>query len=135
MSNTAVRLLLIVALCSGLSGLADSRARANEADDQFASAADHYTAKHWEQAVEEFRKFVHDYPDHTKHNKARYFEAESLMQLDRPKDAYPLFVDVLADEPSSSFARQALFGAAEAAVLAGQTSEAQVRLLQFQSQY
>jgi len=135
MSNAAVRLMLFVAVCSAWCGPGISHAKANEADDQFAVAADHYSAKRWDLAVEDFRKFIQDYPDSTKHAKALYFEAESLMQLDRNAEAYSLFIDVLAEEPSASFARPALFGAAEAAMLSGQVNEAQVRLLQFQSQY
>ncbi len=135
MLNAAVRLLLVAALCSVLCGPVVSRAQANEADDSFAAAADQYTAKHWDLAVEGFRKFLHDYPDSAKHAKALYFEAESLAQLDRNAEAYPLFIDVLAEAPSASFTRPALFGAAEAAILSGQNNEAQIRLLQFQSQY
>ena len=135
MSSAAVRLLLPVALCYALCGTGVSLVRANEADDLFATATDHYSAKRWDLAVDEFRHFLDAYPDHAKHAKAMYFEAEALMQLDRNAEAYPLFVEVLAESPSAAYARPALFGAAEAAVLSGQTNEAQVRLLQFQAQY
>jgi TolA-binding protein len=135
MSSAAVRLLLPVALCYALCGTGASLVRANEADDLFATATDHYSAKRWDLAVDEFRHFRDVYPDHAKHAKAMYLEAEALMQLDRNAEAYPLFVEVLAESPSAAYARPALFGAAEAAVLGGQTNEAQVRLLQFQAQY
>ena len=115
MSNAAVRPLWFVALCSVFCGSVISIARANEADDLFAVATDHYSAKRWDLAVEELRKFLREYPDNAKHAKALYYEAESLTQLDRNAEAYPLFVDVLAEAPSASFARSALFGAAEAA--------------------
>ncbi len=77
MLNAAGRLLLSATLCSVLCGLAVSHAQANEADDSFAAAADQYTAKHWDVAVEGFRKFLHDYPDSTKHAKAMYFQAKA----------------------------------------------------------
>ncbi|HEY2827095.1 MAG TPA: tetratricopeptide repeat protein, partial [Pirellulales bacterium] len=135
MSNAAVRLLLTVALCCASCSTGIAIAQANEADDMFAVAVDHYSSKHWELAVEGFRKFRENYPDHAKHARAMYFEAQSLVQLDHSAEAYSLFVDVLAEQPGASYARSALFGAAEAAVLSGQTNEAQVRLLQFQQQY
>lgn len=135
MSNTAVRLLLTAALFGALCGIGFSQAQAGEADDLFAIANDHFAAKRWDLAVEDFHKFILEYPEHAKRFKGMYLEAQCLMELQREAEAYPLFIEVLAEDPGASYARQALFGAAEAAVLSGQISEAQVRLLQFQSQY
>ena len=87
MSSAAVRLLLPVALCYALCGTGASLVRANEADDLFATATDHYSAKRWDLAVDEFRHFRDAYPDHAKHAKAMYLEAEALMQLDRNAEA------------------------------------------------
>ncbi|HTQ38607.1 MAG TPA: tetratricopeptide repeat protein [Pirellulales bacterium] len=135
MSNSAVRLLGILTLGCAFSSACFSTVWANEADDLFDVAAGHYSSKHWDLAAEEFRQFLSDYPDHAKHNKAVFLEAESLVQLGRSAEAYPLFVDLLADDPTGPDSRQALYGAAEAAVLCGKTDEAQIRLAQFQSQY
>jgi TolA-binding protein len=131
MSGPAIKLLATVALCGALASIS----LADEAEDQFAIAASHYSAKRWDMAIDGFRKFLHDNPDHVKHGKALFFEAESLVQLGRYADASPLFLDVIADEPAGPHARQALFRVAEAAVKCGKTDEAQLRLTQFQTKY
>ncbi len=131
MCKAAVKLFACVALCGALASIA----LADEADDQFAMAASHYSAKRWNMAIDSFRKFLHDYPENAKHCKALFFEAESLVQLGRHAEAAPLFLDAMAEEPSGPYARQSLFRVAEAAVKCGKTDEAQLRLFQFQSTY
>jgi hypothetical protein len=81
------------------------------------------------------KDFRHQYPGHSKRGKAMYFEGEALMQLNRHAEAYPLFIDLLADQPTGPYAKQALFRAAESAVVSGKNAEAEIRLSQFQAQY
>ena len=57
------------------------------------------------------------------------------MQLNRHAEAYPLFVDLLDEQPTGPYAKQALFRAAETAVTSGKNAEAEIRLSQFQAQY
>ena len=131
MSSLVARTVLLIAIVAGFaaSGLAD------DADDQFAQAANQYAAKHWDQAVTGFRDFLHEYPANPKRGKAMYFEGEALMQLNRHAEAYPLFVDLLDEQPTGPYAKQALFRAAETAVASGKNAEAEIRLSQFQAQY
>jgi TolA-binding protein len=131
MSSFAGRFCLLVALCASFA----SRAFADDADDQFAQAANQYAAKHWDAAVTGFRDFRHQYPGHAKRGKAMYFEGEALLQLNHHAEAYPLFIDLLAEQPTGPYAKQALFRAAEAAVVSGKNAEAEIRLSQFQAQY
>lgn len=131
MSSAANRLLLFVAFCC----VGVSQVQAGEAEDQFAAAADQYVAKHWDQAAEKFHQFAIDNPNHPKHAQAMLFAGESLVQQGRNAEAYPLLVDLLAEQPTGPIAKQALFRAAEAAVNCGKTDEAQIRLSQFQSTY
>ena len=112
-----------------------SAALADEGDDQFAAAANQYSAQHWDAAIEGFRNFVREYPGHAKHAKAMYYQGEALVQAGRFAEAYPLFIDLLADQPTGPFAKQALFRAAEAALKCGKTNDAKVRLSQFQDTY
>ncbi len=124
MCKAAVKFLVAVALLCAVR----SPALADEAEDQFAAAASHYSAKRWDLAVDGFRKFLHDYPDHAKHCKALFFEAESLVQLGRHAEASPLFLDAIAEQPSGPYAKQSLFRVAEAAMKAGKFDEARLRL-------
>ena len=58
-----------------------------------------------------------------------------MMQLNRHAEAYPLFVDLLDEQPTGPYTKQALFRAAETAVTSGKNAEAEIRLSQFQAQY
>src|SRR5262249_30829929 len=131
MSNTAARLLFVIALVA----ISTSVVQADEGDEQFSAAADQYAAKHWEAAAGQFRAFLRAHSDHRKHAQAMFLEGESLVQLGRYGEAYPIFVDLVAEQPSGPYARQGLFRAAEAAVMSGKTAEADIRLTQFQSQH
>src|SRR4051812_19978124 len=131
MCRAALQLLASIALFGALCSIA----LADEADDQFAMAAGHYSAKHWDLAIDGFRNFLHDNPDSARHAKALFFEAESLAQLGRYAEASPLFLDAMAEQPNGPLARQSLFRVAEAAMKCGKIDEAQLRLAQFQMQY
>jgi cellulose synthase operon protein C len=131
MYAAAVRLFLILMICCAVA----PAARADQADDQFAVAAGHYTAKRWQLAIDEFRTFLREYPEHAKKSKAQFFQGEALVQIGKHGDAYPLFVEVLADEPNGAYAKQSLFRAAEAAFMSGRTDEAQLRMSQFRTKY
>ncbi len=131
MSSLAARMILFFAICAGFA----APTLADDADDQFAQAANQYAAKHWDQAVTGFRDFLHEYPANPKRGKAMYFEGEALMQLNRHTEAYPLFVDLLDEQPTGPYAKQALFRAGESAVAGGKNAEAEIRLSQFQAQY
>ncbi|MCC7085589.1 MAG: tetratricopeptide repeat protein [Pirellulales bacterium] len=131
MYASAVRTLSVLLACFALAPVV----HADQADDQFAVAAGHYSAKRWQLAIDEFRTFLREFPENAKRGKAQFFQAEALVQIGKHGDAYPLFVDVLAEDPNGPYAKQALFRAAEAAFMSGRTDEAQVRMSQFQSTY
>jgi cellulose synthase operon protein C len=125
------KVLLAIALCCAPAVCA----LADEAENQFAAAAGHYAAQRWEAAADAFANFAREYPGHPKHAKAMFFAGQSLVQLQRYADAYPVFIELLADEPTGPLARQSLFRAGESAYLSGNFDEAKVRLLQFQTLY
>lgn len=111
------------------------RARADEADDQFNAAAQQYSVQHWDLAADGFRAFAREHPYNAKRGKATYYLGEALVQLGRYTDAYPVFIDLLADQPTGPYSKHAMFRAGEAALLSGKIDEARVRLSQFRILY
>ncbi len=80
-------------------------------------------------------RFVREHPYNAKRAKAMYYQGEALVQLGRYTDAYPVFIDLLADAPSGPYAKHAMFRAGESALLSGKIDEARVRLSQFRVLY
>lgn len=104
---------------------------AGPAEDQFAVAAGHYKAKRWKLAAEEFQSFLADYADHQNSTRARFYLAESLVQLRRFDEAAQQFRDFVQRAPEDRLARKALFRAGESGYLAGHLDEAQAELEKF----
>ncbi len=119
--------LWLVMLCLVLPGLA----RAEPGDDAFAVAAGLYDRQQWKLAVEEFQRFLSQYPDHVRGREAVFCLAEALLQTNRLADAEQHFRLYLSREPGGAFARQALFRAGEVAYLLGQTDRAWNDLREF----
>ena len=101
--------------------------RASPADlpeDQYAVAASHYGAAHWELAADEFGTFLQLYPEHERTDNVIFFLAESLVQLGRLDEAQQRFGEYLACCPDGQYARQALFRVGEAKYLSGKHEQA-----------
>jgi cellulose synthase operon protein C len=111
--------------------LAVASARGDEADDQFALAAGHYARQRWKLAIEEFHRFLTDFPDHPKANQCIYQLAEAQVQLGHADEAIKNLRLYLERDPTGGFARQALFRLGETEYLSGQHDEAQKHLEQF----
>ncbi len=109
--------------------------RADAGDDQYAVAAGHYAAQLWPLAVDEFRRLLHDHPDQATANKARFFLAEALDQLNRYDEAQTEFQTFVARDPNSPHALQAAFRAGEAAYLANHRDAARAALEKFRGKY
>lgn len=92
---------------------------ADAAGDRFATAADHYRLKRWQQACDEFAGLVAADPAGPRATEARFFCGESLVQLGRWKDARSLFAEVLKADAAGPHAKQSLFRSAEAAYMIG----------------
>lgn len=104
---------------------------AGPADDQFAVAAGHYKAKRWKLAAAEFQTFLADYAEHQNAHRARFYLAESLVQLRRFDEAAQQFRDFLTRAPDDRLARKALFRSGEASYLAGHFDQAEAELAKF----
>ncbi len=104
---------------------------ADEAADQFSLAADHYSHRRWDLAAEEFATFLAQSPDHDRAPHAAFYLGESLLQLKRYDDARVQYQRVVSRWPSSAFARQASFRAAEMLFLMGKRAEAKPELEAF----
>jgi TolA-binding protein len=131
MFATAAKWSCAVALALALT----SSVRADEGEDLVAKASAQYSAREYEAASDTFGKYLHEFPGHRSHAKALFFRGESLVQLARYADAYPLFRDLLAEDPTGPYTKQATFRTAEAAAMSGKLNEAQIYLSQFQSKY
>src|SRR4051812_45698476 len=101
-----------------------SNAKADEGDDLVAKASAQYSARDYEGANDTFGKYLHEFPGHHTRAKGLFFRGESLVQLGRYSEAYPLFRDLLADDPSGPYTKQATFRTAEAAAMSGRLNEA-----------
>jgi len=123
-------LTFVLAVLSGT-----SQVRADQSDDQFTVAANHYAAKRWKLAVEEFRTFLDLYPDHPKATGGIFLLAESALQLGDNKQAHTYFRRYLERQPKGKFARVARFRAGESAYLAGEFDAAKTDLMAFRTKY
>ncbi|MBI2827051.1 MAG: tetratricopeptide repeat protein [Planctomycetia bacterium] len=105
-------------------------ARADAADDQYRVAAANYQQGRYRLAVEEFRAFLADHADDARGERARFFLAESLMQLADYDAAAKLFEEI-GPSADARLSARAAFRAAEACYLAGRLDDAESRLAAF----
>jgi TolA-binding protein len=110
--------------------------RADQADDQFAVAAGHYSAERWELAADEFRDFLSQFGEHPRAVEATFFLAEAHVQQEKWEDARTLFADVLAEKAlANEHRRQALFRHGEAALFLGDDTTAKRQFETFLQDY
>jgi cellulose synthase operon protein C len=115
--------------------VAERTAEADPADDQFAVAAGQYNRRQWKLAVEEFQAFIVKYPKDHRANECVFFLGEALRQLGNYGEARGQFQIYSSREPKGIHAPAALFGAGEAAYLAGDLTVAKADLTQFVETY
>ncbi len=127
MSYLAITLLLATTIVS--------RATADEASDQYSTAAGHYAAARWQMAADEFAVFLTKFPEHQRVPEATFFRGEALVQLGQPAEAEPCFNEVLRRWPDSRMVPQAMFRRGESAYLAGHDKTAHSALEQFVTKY
>lgn len=108
---------------------------ANERDDQYSLAADHYSHSRWKLAAEEFEAFLGQFPDDDRVSNAAFYLGESLLQLKRYTDARTYYLRVVTRASKSPLAQQAKFRAAEALFLDGQHDEAHIELEAFDKEF
>jgi TolA-binding protein len=123
---------LVAALGAAVSGFV---VRADEVDDLFRAAAEHYSQRQWQAACDDFAKLLATAPDDARATQVRFHYGEGLVQLKRYADARAQFDAVLERDPAGKFARQALYRSGEAAYLAGDRSKAQRQLQTFFQQH
>ncbi|HET6882911.1 MAG TPA: tetratricopeptide repeat protein [Pirellulales bacterium] len=111
--------------------LAAGHALAGPAEDQYAVAAGHYKEKRWKFAAEEFQTFLADHPQHANAAKARFYLAESLLQLRRYDEAGQTFRAFIEQAPQDRLTKKARFRAAESDYLAGHFDRAKIELAAF----
>ena len=61
-----------------------ARAAADEAADQYSTAAGHYAAARWQMAADEFAALLTKFPEHPRVAEATFFRGEALVQLGQP---------------------------------------------------
>ena len=132
MHHSVAKLILALALAGAA---APHAARADAGDDQYAVASGHYARNRWKLAVEEFQVFLRDFPEHSKNNLARFFQAEAYVQLGEFPAAQKLFGEFLQRDPTNRFARQALFRQGECAYILGDNAGAREVLAEFLTTY
>ena len=134
MYTTACRLSLTAAL---LLAAAPTAARGGPAEDQFAVAAGHYGRERWRLAVEEFDRFLGQYPEHEQVPQATFFLAEALVKVGQYARAEKQFeqFQALDVRPDNANAPRALFRMGEMAYLLGRQADARDRLDRFRRDY
>ncbi|HEY1784928.1 MAG TPA: tetratricopeptide repeat protein [Pirellulales bacterium] len=110
-------------------------AAADEASDQYSTAAGHYAAGRWQLAADEFDTLLTKFPEHSRVAEATFFRGEALVQLGQPALAEPCFSEVLRRWPDSRLVPQAMFRRGEAAYLSGHDRLAGTALQQFVAQF
>lgn len=108
---------------------------AGVAEGQYAVAAHHYANARWELAVEEFRQFLEDHPNHDRADAVFFYLGESLVQLARYQDARDRFTEYLARCPHGKHERQSRFRVGEVLYLDDQYEKASSHLKRFVEQH
>lgn len=106
-------------------------ARADPADDQYATAAGLYARQEWKLAADEFQALLKQYPNYPQASRALFFLGEAQLQLGRYEDARGRFAEYLRREPQGDLAGKALFRSGEALYLEGKGGEAEPLLKDF----
>ena len=119
-SSFSVLVGLVVALAAGLTARS---LWADPADDQYAVAAGLYAREDWKSAAEEFKAFLDEYPNDSRHATAVFFFAETSLQLKAYQQAGVHFRRYLETSPQGKHARPALFRAGEVAYLASESCD------------
>jgi TolA-binding protein len=101
------------------------------AEDQYAVAASDYAEKRWDHAAAGFERYLTQHRSAPNQLAARFYLAESLLQLKRYADAEAHYTTVLAEDSANQFRRRALFRGAEAAYLAGHHDRARTTFREF----
>jgi TolA-binding protein len=104
---------------------------ADEADDQYAVAAEHYRQERWQLAVDEFTALIEKHADHKTRGEAEFFLAESQVQLGEFTKAAEHYRAYLDREPQGRYAKSALFRGGESAYLGGEGDAAAKQLSAF----
>lgn len=134
-TSISVRRMLTLALVAWAMVAFETISNASEADNQFAVAAGHYSHQDWKLAVTEFRAFLAAYPNEPQANECLFFLGEALRQLGNFDDARQQFQTYIRREPKGRRVAAAMFGAAEAAYLAGDYRTAKSDLTAFREKY
>lgn len=98
--------LFLIAAPGGFAQRAEDRL----ADDQYNFATQLFGKKLYELAIQQYEKFVADYPRHQKVNQARVRVGESYLRLNRFPQAADAFSRVLAENPENNFRLEVLVG-------------------------
>src|SRR5262249_11780840 len=80
------------------------------ADDQYNFATQLYGKKLYELALQQYERFVVDYPKHPNVTRARIRIGESNLRLNRNEQAAAAFGSLLAENPATNFRLEALVG-------------------------
>lgn len=83
-----------------------------------------FEAQRWDQALEQFRKLVSQFPTHVRAPEAQYFRAESLLKKGDADTAIGEFQKLVEKYPDSQLADDALFRSGEAAYTLKNCTEA-----------
>lgn len=67
----------------------------------------YYDRRAYPAAESRFKQIISDYPDYSQGDAARWYLAQSLTSLKRPREAIPFYDQILTDFPLSPFADQA----------------------------
>jgi cellulose synthase operon protein C len=126
--SIAVLMLFVLAVC-------ERYAHGDEADDQYAVAAEHYRQERWQLAVDEFSALVEKHADHKTRSEAEFFLAESQVQLGEYSQAAEHYRAYLNREPQGRYAKSALFREGESAYLGGNGEAAAKALTTFLEQH
>lgn len=105
------------------------------AEDAYAAAVSRYSSGRWQLAVDEFTRFLQQYPGHSQAASALFFRAEAMVQQGKHAEAREGYLDFAEREPNHRFAPQARFRAAEAVYLAGNVKAARTELEKFLADY
>lgn len=131
MSKNSPRFALVfLAVLIGLTSLHEPRVHADEADSDFTFAAGFYRKGRWQNAADEFKRFLKQYPNHARTTMARLYYGLSLNSLEQYAESREQLLAFVKAEPGNRYAADAKYRIAEDSYY---LKESDVAVAQFES--
>lgn len=114
MTNSSLRFALVfLSAWLGFCSFLQAPIQADEADSDFTFAAGFYRKGRWQYSADAFKKFLADYPNHSRATMARLYYGLSLNSLEKYAESREQLLEFVKADPDNRYAADAKYRIAE----------------------